>query len=147
MAMTGGPSATTNPQPNVTPLIDVLLTLLVIFMVITPISPKGENAMIPRPEDTVAASQPRTVVVVQLIRAESGEPELKINQEAVAWSALLQRLTDIYKLRAERVMFVSADDGVLWSYVAAVVGTAHAAGVDKIGLMASRSETGVKLRF
>ncbi len=133
MAMTNG-----SAQPNVTPLIDVLLTLLVIFMVITPIAPKGEDALVPQPPRPGPQPGPETVVVVQVHRGRVGETLVRINREDVPWSTLQQRLMDIFKMRAKKVLFVSADDQIPWMDVADVVGIAHAAGVDNVALMTAK---------
>src|SRR5256885_3244004 len=99
----GGPKA----DINMTPMIDVLLVLLIIFMVITPLTPKGLEALVPQPPPP---NQPETqtdrTVVVQVIQAPGDKPKLRINQEEVTWENLQTRLTDIFKTRAERVMFV-----------------------------------------
>lgn len=140
MAMTAGSQGGRTADMNVTPLIDVLLTLLVIFMVITPITPKGEQALIPQPPPKTAKPQAndRSVVLQVLPGAKGQPPTLKLNQQDVAWQELPARLTDIYKTRAQKVMFVKADNTIPWQDVATVIDEAHNAGVDKVGLITSQ---------
>ena len=96
---------------NVTPLIDVLLVLIIIFMVIVAESKeKGLEAQIPQPSSETVSPIVRTIVI-QLAEPKSGEfPILKINQEELAWPDLKAKLQDIFKQRAERVAFVQGDD-------------------------------------
>ncbi len=140
----GGPGGGPNANPNVTPLIDVLLVLLIIFMVITPLTPKGLDALVPQPpkdQNKTVDTTARTVVV-QILKAGSGEPVLKINQEDVTWQNLQGRLQDIYKDRAEKVMFVKADDDLPFADVAQVIDIAHSALVEKVGLITAKIEAG-----
>ena len=146
MGMAVGPSSGgQTANMNVTPLIDVLLVLLIIFMVITPLTPKGLEALVPQPPPPNAPKNntPDRTIVVQLIDRGAGQdPGLKINQDDVTWENLESRLTDIYKTRAEKVMFVKGDNNVPFADVATVIDIAHAAGVDKVGLITAKIEAG-----
>ena len=137
----GGPSA----DINVTPLIDVLLVLLIIFMVITPLTPKGLDALVPQPPppNQPKNTQPDRTIVVQVIDKGPGQqPGLKVNQDDETWDHLQTRLTDIFKSRAEKVMFVKGDDNIPFADVANVIDIAHASGVDKVGLITAKIEAG-----
>jgi len=144
MALGGGGGQ--NADINVTPLIDVLLVLLIIFMVITPLTPKGLEALVPQPPPPNQKQPPpqadRTIVVQLIDRGPGQTPGLKINQEDATWDDLQGRLTDIFKTRAEKVMFVKGDNNVPFADVATVIDVAHAAGVDKVGLITAKIEAG-----
>ena len=123
---------------NVTPMIDVLLVLLIIFMVIVPAMPKGLQASIPQPPTGLV--NPPHSIVVQVLGHPGASPTYKINDVDVPRSELLSKLTDIFANRAERVMFVKSDDGVSFAYVADVIDMGKAADVDHIGLMTPKTQ-------
>jgi len=138
MSMAGGGAS--GPQMNVTPMIDVLLVLIIIFMVIVMQSKtKGEKAEIPQPADQAknSAPSPAQTIVIQLQEGagKDDDPSVKINSEEVSWNELEPRLFDIYKQRAEKVAFVEGDDGVEFRFVADVIDRAREAGVETVGLI------------
>jgi len=136
----GSSSGGSMASPNVVPLIDILLVLIIIFMVITPLTPKGLDALVPQPSPNKQENvelENKTVVVQVLMNGK-----LKINQDDTTWENLEGRLADIFKTRAEKVMFVKGDDNIPFANVANVIDIAHSAGVDKVGLITAKIEAG-----
>jgi biopolymer transport protein TolR len=126
------------PEINVTPLIDVLLTLIIVFMVAVSMDKdQGETAQIPQPDQkqTAESSQSHTVIIQVVWTKDDQPPTVKINQENVQWDDLETRLAEIYLKRAEKVVFVRGDDDVDFRYVADVIDLAHHAGVQRVGLL------------
>jgi biopolymer transport protein TolR len=138
MSMVGarkGPSA----EINVTPLIDVLLVLLIIFMVILPQHSLGELAQIPLPSPDSPALNPPAPIIIELKDAGDGQrPALALNKEQINWEDLESRLAGIYRGRDERTGFVKGDPEVEFAFIAEVVDITHRAGADRIGLMGKK---------
>jgi biopolymer transport protein ExbD len=129
---------------NVTPMIDILLVLLIIFMVIVPTVPHGLDALVPQPPKNPQQQPPQNdrTIVVQVLYRPGAAPAYKINETDVAHGDLLGQLTNIYANRAERVMFVRGDDDVNFGYIADVIDIGRAANVDHIGLMTPKIQAG-----
>lgn len=131
----GGPL---KAEINITPMIDVLLVLIIVFMVVVSMSKeKGLDAQIPQPAPKNAHQQDidRTIVIQIEWAGDKQEPQVKINDETVDWANLHQRLFDIFKQRAERVAFVKGDDDIDFQYVADAISIARNSGVERVGLL------------
>jgi biopolymer transport protein TolR len=136
MAMTTEPSRRRMADINVTPMIDILLVLLIIFMVIVPRMPDGLAAAIPQPaKKSAVPPAPDLAIVVQVFSRAGQSPMYQINGVKIAYQDLLPRLTEIFANRAERVMFVKGDGNVAFQSIASVIDIGRAANVDHIGLI------------
>jgi len=139
MAMSTGGAGGRMSEMNVTPMIDILLVLLIIFMVIVPVTPRGLDAQLPQPAKANLPN-PGDAIVVQVFGHPGELPTYRINGTDVTHAQLLPKLADIYANRAERVLFVRSDGNVDFSYVADVIDIGKAANVDHIGLMTPKTQ-------
>jgi biopolymer transport protein TolR len=127
-------------EMNVVPLIDILLVLLIIFMVITPLTPHWLDALVPQPNPNQKQDielENKTVVVQVLTNNK-----LKINNEDTTWDGLGPRLETIFKERAEKIAFVKGDNDVLFMEVARAIDIMRGAGIDRVGLITAKLEAG-----
>jgi biopolymer transport protein TolR len=130
----GGPS---RPEINVTPLIDVLLVLIIVFMVIVATSKEYKvDAFLPQPATAEQPHQNERTIVIQVIWSPQSEvPLLKINKENVPWEQLESNLERIFLGRAEKLVYVKGDENLDFEYVAQVVAEAHNAGINRVALL------------
>jgi biopolymer transport protein ExbD len=142
MAFSNAGGGASKAEINVTPLIDVLLTLIIVFMVVVSMDKEsGEQAQIPQPDQKqTAANQQSSTIVIQLLWNKDGTAAVKINREDVRWPDLETRLAQIYLTRAVKVAFVRGDDDVEFQYVADAIDVAHHAGVLRVGLLGKGRE-------
>jgi len=129
-AMTGNKGMTS--EINVTPMVDVLLVLLIIFMVIVPAISRGEAARVPQPAMNDRGGD---AVVLEVLKDGASAVKFRINEQSVARGDLQARLSAIYANRAQRVLFLKGDDTVSFTQMAEVIDIGHSAGINQIGLM------------
>jgi biopolymer transport protein TolR len=128
-------------EMNIVPLIDILLVLLIIFMVITPTTPKGLEALVPQPAPPNAKEDPALLAKTIVVQVLPGG-KVMINQDDSSWESLGPRLEDIFKERAEKVAFVKGDDTVPFADVARAIDIMRGSGIEKVGLITAKVEAG-----
>ena len=140
MGMDVGEQSGSLSSPNIVPLIDILLVLIIIFMVITPLIPKGLDTLVPQPNPNQKqdVELENKTVVVQV----SKDGKVKINQDDSNWEQLGPRIEQIFKERAERIAFVKGDNEAMFQDVAKAIDIMRGAGIDKIGLITAKLEAG-----
>ena len=131
MAMSGGGGGggLTN-EINVTPMIDVLLVLLIIFMLVVPMSRKAIDLQLPDPTEQKSDANPPPQIVLEVLPGQ----KYLINKEPVTKTDLLKRLTEIYKDRPEKIIFVKGDPKVKYEDVIYAMDVSRGAGVKVIGM-------------
>jgi len=130
MAMSVGGGSHQKAEMNVTPLIDVLLVLIIIFLVVMPSLSHGLKTSVPETSDQ-KPSTPRDDIVVTVV----GNGTVRLNQESVALEDLDSRLKAVFKNAANHAIFVRADKDLDFQQVAEVIDIAKGAGLDRVALM------------
>src|ERR1700730_13003804 len=141
MGMAVGTGKGSMSEPNVVPLIDVLLVLIIIFMVITPTTPKGMDALVPQPTPP-NQKQDEALLAKTIVVQVTASGKVMINQDQTTWDDLGPRLDDIFKTLAEKVAFVKGDDAVEFAQVARAIDIMRGSGIDKVGLITAKVEAG-----
>ncbi|MGA9594102.1 MAG: biopolymer transporter ExbD [Candidatus Acidiferrales bacterium] len=128
-------------EPNIVPLIDVLLVLIIIFMVITPTTPSGLDALVPQPPPPNQQQNQDLLNKTIVVQVTSGG-KVMINQDQTTWDQLGPTLTNVFKERAEKVAFVKGDDNVEFADVARAIDIMRGSGIDHVGLITAKIEAG-----
>lgn len=130
----GGDQSGPKSDINMTPLIDVLLVLLIIFMVISPVQSQGLKALAPQPAPPGPDTTPQPQDIVITVAANGA---LEINQEAVDMETLPARLKRIFEVRGNTVLVLRGSKELPFESVARVIDVALGAGLDRIALTAT----------
>jgi biopolymer transport protein TolR len=131
-------SGHTKSDPNVVPLCDILLVLLIIFMVITPVMQKGIDAKLPESDTSGGPVSANTIVLT----IEQDTSSIKINQESIETSLLEGRLRDLYQSRQDKTIFIRADDSAPYKDVLKILDIAKGAGIEVLGLVTEHYSKG-----
>ena len=142
MAMGGGSTGGAVSDMNVTPLIDVLLVLLIIFMVIQPTTPKGLDTVVPQPPKDKNQTQTDTKTIVVQVLNTGAVPTYKINEQTFPKDQMATELTKIFETRQEKIMFIKGDRDLSFGAVADAVGFGKQADVTNIAIITPGVENG-----
>jgi len=137
MSVDVGGSASTKSEPNVVPLCDILLVLLIIFMVIMPVSQKGIDIQLPETQSGGGTTKSKSGIVLTLERDHT----LKLNQEPIAVDILEDRLRSLYQTRSDKTIFIRADKTMLYKDVLKIIDIAKGSGIEVLGVMTQTYET------
>jgi biopolymer transport protein ExbD len=127
----GGANSSLNNEPNVVPMIDIMLVLLIIFMIMQPLMRKAVDLQLPDPEPSVATNNEATDQIVLEVLADGS---FAVNKEPLTKERLLARMTEIYENRPDKILFVKADPTVIYQDVIHAMDVARGAGVKVIGI-------------
>jgi biopolymer transport protein TolR len=128
---------------NVTPLIDVLLVMLIIFMVIVPVMPRGLNSALPSVAAAGAEAADRSPILVQVEQGQTGVRYL-IDGTGVERDEILPRLRELLSRRANRQVVLKADAGLDFGVIAKVIDAGEAAGAESFGLLTPKADAQAK---
>ena len=137
MGISIGTRGSSMSEPNIVPLIDVLLVLIIIFMAITPTTPTGMDTLIPQPPKVTKLRTPPNAAVVVVVTADGN---VMIDQTPTTWSDLGSQLADIFKIRADKTAFVKGGDDAEFTYVARAIDIMRGSGITNVGLITATME-------
>ncbi|MEW6456289.1 MAG: biopolymer transporter ExbD [Acidobacteriota bacterium] len=130
MAMEVGSTSKVKSEPNVVPLCDILLVLLIIFMVITPLVQKGIDVKLPETGGSDTAV-PASTIVLTLKK----DLNIDVNQRPIQRAALAQYLKELYATRADKTIFIRADSRLPYKEVIKIIDIAKGAGIEVLGIV------------
>lgn len=140
MGISVGQHGSSMSEPNIVPLIDVLLVLIIIFMAITPTTPTGMRALVPQPPPKNHPNEPPPDTTIVVVVTADGK--VSINQTPETWNDLGNQLNNVFKIRADKTAFVKGDDAVSFGYVARAIDIMRGAGITNVGLITAKMEAG-----